>query len=614
MKTITKKTAGWLVMATARTRQVLTLAAAAAVMGMATASCSGGDSLAEEPKPTPAGDTDAGNTDAQKTYTMTVTATKGSDALTRALSYDSNTKELSATWTEGDKVEVYALNWETYNPEKRVIQFNIPVGTLTAQGNGASATLSGEINEPPAAPYQGIVTPLALVFPKYTIDYTGQKGTLEDIAENYDYAIGYVYSYTMTEEGTITTDDPVNFENQQAIVRFNLQDKDGNPIKAESLTIKDLKESLVQSVDGMNIVYGDIVITPEDPASEIWAALTITETKMNISLTATTASGDTYIYTKGNVAFSWGNFYSITVKMNRAVDLSKASGDITLKNGDIATGTMTDHQLLIEDGATVTLCGASVTAPEGWEHGAIRCLGDATIILADGTVNTAQSGSENRYAAVSVPAGKTLTISGGSAGTGKLVANAFVEDEDTGSYRAGIGGQAGEDQGGNLIIAGGDITAIGKTYGAGIGAAAYAPFGNITIKGGTVTATGGSNGAGIGSGLYESGPSECGNITIEGGTVTATGGEKGAGIGSGGHGGSCRNINISGGTVTAKGGKYAAGIGSGELGRCRGIYIKSTVTSVIATKGQDANNSIGAGNNGTCNMVSIADGANVTQN
>ena len=415
-----------------------------------------------------------------------------------------------------------------------------------------------------------------------------------------------------------------------------------------------------------------------------------------------TVDGDPVTLVGSSKELEAGHIYNIN---RRIVDLSQTSGDITLKNGDIATGTMTGHQLLIEDEATVTLCGASVTAPDDWGHGAIRCLGDATIILADGTVNTAQSGKENNYAAVSVPAGKTLTIRGGSAGTGKLVANAFVSGEATGSYRAGIGGWSdwpeGErfERGGNLIIEGGDITASGHVGGAGIGAAAEAPFSKITISGGTVTATGGSNGAGIGCGPDGSGPSECGDITIEGGTVTATGGERGAGIGSGGAFGSCRYITIIGGTVTAKGGKYAAGIGSGESscgyitieggtvtatggergagigsgvsscdgeitikggtvtatggsngagigsgaqgscdginisggtveatggiyaagigsgaqGSCNGIYIGSNVTSVIATKGQYAKNSIGAGNNGTCDWVEIEDGANVQE-
>jgi hypothetical protein len=38
------------------------------------------------------------------------------------------------------------------------------------------------------------------------------------------------------------------------------------------------------------------------------------------------------------------------------------------------------------------------------------------------------------------------------------------------------------------------------------------------------------------------------------------------------------------------------------------------VTQVTATKGEDAPNSIGAGDGGTCGTVTIEPGANVTQN
>ena len=58
----------------------------------------------------------------------------------------------------------------------------------------------------------------------------------------------------------------------------------------------------------------------------------------------------------------------------------------------------------------------------------------------------------------------------------------------------------------------------------------------------------------------------------------------------------------------------AAGIGSGFYGAsCGDITITSGVTSVTATKGMDAPNSIGAGASSSCGTVTIEDGANVTQ-
>lgn len=102
-------------------------------------------------------------------------------------------------------------------------------------------------------------------------------------------------------------------------------------------------------------------------------------------------------------------------------------------------------------------------------------------------------------------------------------------------------------------------------------------------------------------------------LTISGsGTLTASNNNGyGAGIG-GGNNISCGNIVMEGGTIQATGGKWAAGIGSGNNGSCGNITIKNTVTSVTATKGAEAPNSIGAGSNGSCGTVTI-ESMNVVQ-
>ena len=101
-------------------------------------------------------------------------------------------------------------------------------------------------------------------------------------------------------------------------------------------------------------------------------------------------------------------------------------------------------------------------------------------------------------------------------------------------------------------------------------------------------------------------------MTIQGstGALTVQSGQWCAGIG-GGYSNTnniCGNIKIEGGVITATGGQYAAGIGS-DCGQanCGNITIKKTVTSVTATKGSNAPNSIGAGDgsNASCGTVTI---------
>ncbi len=249
------------------------------------------------------------------------------------------------------------------------------------------------------------------------------------------------------------------------------------------------------------------------------------------------------------------------------IDLSKVTANLELKDGDVVFGTLDGetqpYKISIADGATVTLNGATINGVNNGnnEWAGLTCA-DATIILADGSTNTVK-GFYEEYPGIYVPEGKTLTIKGETNGTGKL-------------------------------------TASSNGYGCGIGGGYFIASGNIVIEGGTVNATGGFKDAGIGGGNGGS----CGTITINGGTVTATGGNYAAGIGSGK--GTCGAISISGGTVTATGGNYAAGIGSGYDASCTSVEITTGVTSVTATKGSDATNSIEA------NTVTI--GGTVTGN
>jgi len=275
-------------------------------------------------------------------------------------------------------------------------------------------------------------------------------------------------------------------------------------------------------------------------------------------------------------------------------DVSTISGEVPDKT--ILTGTTTNG-ITIAAGATVVLYNINTSSTS---TSAIKCNGDATIYLVG--VNKATT-TEYECCGIEVgPSGTTLTIDG----NGSIEANATSFD-----FGAGIG-SGGNSSCGNITINGGTVTATGGSCGAGIGSGGdYSSCGNITINGGTVTATGGFYGAGIGSGYYSS---SCGNITINGGTVTATGGEYAAGIGSGEYHSSCGDITINGGTVTATGGRYAAGIGSGEgYSSCGDISISGNVTSVIATKGSNAPNSIGADGSSTCGTVTIEDETKVTQ-
>ena len=154
-------------------------------------------------------------------------------------------------------------------------------------------------------------------------------------------------------------------------------------------------------------------------------------------------------------------------------------------------------------------------------------------------------------------------------------------------------------QGKTLKINGTDADSLyvmGGPKAAGIGAYNDVDAGNIQILGGKIEAHGGSNGAGIGGAFL----ANCGAIDICGGKVKAYGGDRAAGIGSGFDSSKAGYVNITkpaGGattTVYAEGGYRAAGIGCGCMGTC-GVVNISAGTDVTAIKGNESPCSIGLG-------------------
>ena len=251
-------------------------------------------------------------------------------------------------------------------------------------------------------------------------------------------------------------------------------------------------------------------------------------------------------------------------------------------------GDLTDSRWFVVDGTGSTANGLTCDS------------GDRHIILCDGASITINNG-------LFVPQGSTLYIYSQSFGDnmGKLTSNTT-----TWSW-PGIGGKDGYT--GTIVIHGGDITANGGRYAAGIGGREDKPSGTITIYNGKVTAQGGASGAGIGGG--EGGSGE--DITIYNGTVTATGGDYGAGIGGGAKyngGGNGGNITIFGGSVNATSGVSAAGIGGGIFGNSGAISIHGGI--ITATGGnktaESAYGGAGIGGGGSSGGSSVVVSINIT--
>ena len=405
-------------------------------------------------------------------------------------------------------------------------------------------------------------------------DYTNQKGTLEDISANFDYAFAEIpiSDYDLRNQVVLVLTDDVVFTNQQAIAKFSFVDENGNALNVTGLTVSTITQSFSATLTA--------------PCADVYMALPSIQ-NTNVTLTAT-ANGAEYKTTLKKQSFKRGKYYPMTLTVERKssskINLSKLTSHITLMDGDELTGTLDGStqrvMLTIADGATVTLNDAQILGHDFDQNkdqwAGITCAGNATIIL-KGT-NQVVTFNRSRAAIQAGPVGSTLTIKGDG--------NLTVGRTENHNCTAAIGASYSIPCG-NIVIEGGNITATAGD-GSGIGSCSKGSCGNITITGGNITATAG-HGAGIGSSHRGS----CGNITITGGTVTAFG-AIGAGIGSSSNS-SCGDITITGGSIFAQGSGRQAGIGSSYGGSCGNITISCSrsFVSVKAICGYDAPFAIG---------------------
>ena len=232
--------------------------------------------------------------------------------------------------------------------------------------------------------------------------------------------------------------------------------------------------------------------------------------------------------------------------------------------------------------ADVTINGGNVTAYATNNMGAGiggGMYGDAYVSITGGDVTASVNTNGKTYqggagigggyqgvAQVEISGGTVRATGGNGAagiGNGALGADTTTKELDgsghpTGTKEVRTGKPTIATRDSEVIITGGDVTAQGGVYGAGIGSGNASEWSKVTITGGTVTATGGlsdrnemKGGAGIGSGT-PSAPSKKEyeketdvRITIGGDAkVTATGGWGASGIGSGAGNQTAQEINI----------------------------------------------------------------------
>ena len=289
-----------------------------------------------------------------KGCTLTVDATKSNATPdTRGLNPPVN-NAINAIWSEGDQVVVLSSD------------NNVVLGNMVPTSYGSNQTkLKATLNRTVKKGDQ-----LTLAFPRTGRDYTGQKGTLADIAANYDYATATV-TVNYADDSFVSATD-AHFTNLQSIVRFTLKKADNSDLPVKNLTIE--ADGLLQ-----NISPGSITITPTEATNDLYAAIS----GINNAAVKLTATDDKDIYTyttAGTKTFADGKFYRITAKMqkkpraytdpltfecfdnNKGSVWATGSGDLEYsKNGDEWKTYKSNQEISIIKGDVVRFRGTQAT-------------------------------------------------------------------------------------------------------------------------------------------------------------------------------------------------------------------------------------------------------------
>ena len=271
--------------------------------------------------------------------------------------------------------------------------------------------------------------------------------------------------------------------------------------------------------------------------------------------------------------------------------------DITLttKNKDTGETETTSNTVTITaeekgDTANVTLQDVHIESSSKWssDPAPIEIKGNGSTNLELNGNNTVFSGNKDHAGIekADVNGTGTLTIKD-DVNDDNITAKTGTEADTTGKLVAGgfnngaaIGGGGTDDTAStsNIRITGGDITASGGYYGAGIGAGCYGDASNIRIEGNAHVTAFADGSAAIGSGYHARGNSD---ITITDHATVEAAGLDGCAIGSGHDSSDKVTITISGNaSVNAQTRNSPAAIGSDQSSATVNIEDHADVTAV----------------------------------
>ena len=234
------------------------------------------------------------------------------EGYTRAISLSDDGMSINTAWQTSDVVTVFKDNWQSKIGELNPHPEKVPAGSSPQR-----TKLEGFIT------YNNLKAgdALNLIYPRPDWNYTGQKGTIEDISKNFDYIttnINVVYIDANDTQNPVYSTTALFGKAQQTIVRFTLLKADGTALPVPELSITTAGNQLVKacSLNGTATEKGGaLVITPASATNVFYVAIrNDNEGSDQYTLTAN-VDGKVYTYTKSDLTLVRGNYKKVKVWM-----------------------------------------------------------------------------------------------------------------------------------------------------------------------------------------------------------------------------------------------------------------------------------------------------------
>lgn len=304
------------------------------------------------------------------------------------------------------------FNWETGEIVTVVNSAGEEVATITPTvnaSNKAIASLTGTITNGTYA----VGDPLTYYLNGASMDFTNQKGTIGDLATNFNYMQANVTVLGIDGDQHAITMSGATFTRRGSLFRFRFSDADGNRLHPEELTIVSPGEEklvLTRSADGLTTTYGDLVVKPvaeqgEYPG-ELWVHLLNANPASTDTYNFMVKAGDKYYYstetssklTKSYSPGSYARVYrTLQELLANTLTLSATEANVTI--GATSEVTVTENT---SGGALSVLSSDDAIATASIENNTITITG-----VAEGTATiTVTSAAAGGYA----PATKTIEV------------------------------------------------------------------------------------------------------------------------------------------------------------------------------------------------------------